>query len=74
MLSIVVIPLISMSVNEDIVYYSSMFALVPQILDNFELSLKYKWNFWIIFCLVLPKFIFTVDFTVFKKIKLTLSF
>jgi len=60
MLSIVVIPLISMSVNEDIVYYSSMFALVPQILDNFELSLKYKWNFWIIFCLVLPKFIFTL--------------
>jgi len=61
MLSIVVIPLISMSVNEDIIYYSSMFALVPQILENLEQNLKYRWDFWTIFCLVLPKFIFTVN-------------
>jgi len=60
MLSIVVIPLISMSVNEDIVYYASIFVFVPQILDNFASNLKYQWNPWIIFCLVLPKFLFTI--------------
>lgn len=62
MLSIVVIPLISMSVNEDIVYYASIFVFVPQILDNFAFNLRYQWNPWIIFCLALPKFLFTVFF------------
>jgi hypothetical protein len=41
-------------------FYAYPFFLLPQIIENFNSGLKYKWNFWLLFGVGLPKLLYIV--------------